>query len=205
MCRMKLTSMQAHGTDTGRVFDAHVISKYLHGDANHTIPLTFDPWNHATMYCGKGISQCTQSVQRMRKLFLMCQTTGPAETRFLADPLAFWQTHCRCSFAHACGKNGEQWTISRSQGPVMDGCLPDPDKKYPLRSDGPANFAFSVCCHVITTDNRASPPDICKSFCWWQVLVRARNNALSPFWEGQKLCRKGRIGLVPVRWKGKSF
>ena len=80
----------------------------------------------------------------MRKLFLMCQTTGPAETRFLADPLAFWQTHCRCSFAHACGKNGEQWTISRSQGPVMDGCLPDPDKKYPLRSDGPANFAFSV-------------------------------------------------------------
>ena len=47
-------------------------------------------------------------VQRMRKLFLMCQTTGPAETRFLADPLAFWQTHCRCSFAHACGKNGEQ-------------------------------------------------------------------------------------------------
>ena len=79
----------------------------------------------------------------MRKLFLMCQTTGPAETRFLADPLAFWQTHCRCSFAHACGKNGEQWTISRSQEPVMDGCLPDPDKKYPLRSDGPANFAFS--------------------------------------------------------------
>ena len=26
----------------------------------------------------------------------------------------------------------------------MDGCLPDPDKKYPLRSDGPANFAFSA-------------------------------------------------------------
>ena len=86
---------------------------------------------------------CLMVLQRMRKLFLMCQTTGPAETRFLADPLAFWQTHCRCSFAHACGKNGEQWTISRSQGPVMDGCLPDPDKKYPLRSDGPANFAFS--------------------------------------------------------------
>ena len=26
----------------------------------------------------------------------------------------------------------------------MDGCLPDPDKKYPFRSDGPANFAFSA-------------------------------------------------------------
>ena len=26
----------------------------------------------------------------------------------------------------------------------MDGCLPDPYKKYPLQSDGPANFAFSV-------------------------------------------------------------
>ena len=90
----------------------------------------------------------------MRKLFLMCQTTGPAETRFLADPLAFWQTHCRCSFAHACGKNGEQWTISRSQGPVMDGCLPDPDKKYPFRSDGPANFAFSEAILVQATSIR---------------------------------------------------
>ena len=39
--------------------------------------------------------------QRMRKLFLMCQTTGPAEAGFLADPLGFWQTHRRCSFAHA--------------------------------------------------------------------------------------------------------
>ena len=39
--------------------------------------------------------------QRMRKLLLIWQTTGPAEARFLADPPAFWQTHRRCSFAHA--------------------------------------------------------------------------------------------------------
>ena len=33
----------------------------------------------------------------------------------------------------------------------MDGCLPDPNKKYPLRSDGPANFAFSGI-GTVTTD-----------------------------------------------------
>ena len=33
----------------------------------------------------------------------------------------------------------------------MDGCLPDPDKKYPLRSDGPANFAFSDIVYIVNT------------------------------------------------------
>ena len=47
------------------------------------------------------IVHTTRVHQRMRKLFLMCQTTGAAEARFLADPLGFWQTHRRCSFAHA--------------------------------------------------------------------------------------------------------
>ena len=124
----------------------------------------------------------------MRKLFLMCQTTGPAETRFLADPLPFWQTHCRCSFAHACGKNGEQWTISRSQGPVMDGCLPDPDKKYPLRSDGPANFAFSGIMPGFSTEKDRSILML-TSTCWQEISLSNTVELTTVTPQKQEICR----------------
>ena len=59
----------------------------------------------------------------------------------------------------------------------MDGCLPDPYKKYPLRSDGPANFAFSAASHPVWQVIRYDESSGMTSHPLWRVIQHNINKS----------------------------
>ena len=88
-------------------------------------------------------------LQRMRKLLLMCQTTGPAEA------IGFCQTHLLFGRLIAEELNNG-WTISQSQGQAMGWCLLSPPKVPPsVWWSG----EFCIICRIsIQVDQTRSPP-----------------------------------------------